>query len=346
MTSPTGFATQSTDLSQLTFGFSLKPKTTTTDALTRLPAIARDEILVVVKRSRVERDIAKRGGSEEQVVEHYNALGESGLAILASHLCQKEAAAMSRRELSDEQVIRIEELEERQKLGRYKLIISLGGDDFFKVVSHGVHEGQLLLGVNSDPNSSRGALLPVSVDQLSGALEAITRGMYRVEPWTRLRLKIDGKDCGPATNEIVLGKRDFRLMSRHQLEYRGEKVVQRSSGILISTGVGSTGWFSTAGLYLGTEDRSFSKAAPYARFELREPLVSFEQRDGVRRAVLPKFVEGTINAGEVLRVTSLNDEEGIASRDDSFDEIKFPRGSVAEISLDPKPLLVLAGILH
>jgi hypothetical protein len=135
-------------------------------------------------------------------------------------------------------------------------------------------------------------------------------------------------------------------MSRHQLEYRGEKVVQRSSGILISTGVGSTGWFSTAGLYLGTEDRSFSKAAPYACFELREPLVSFEERDGVRRAVLPKFVEGTINAGEVLRVTSLNDEEGIASRDDSFDEIKFPRGSVAEISLDPKPLLVLAGILH
>jgi NAD kinase len=300
-----------------------------------------DEILVVAKRSRLERDAQKKGLSEEAVVGLYEALGENGLSILVSHLCQSQAVTLCRDTLSPEQVIRIEELEERQRSGRYKLIVSLGGDDFFKVVSHRVKEGQVLLGVNSDPRSSRGALLPITFEQLPEALRAITMGEYRVEPWTRLRLTVDGKECGPATNEIVLGKRDFRLMSRHLLEYRGEKVLQRSSGILISTGVGSTGWFSTAGLYLGAEDRSFPKSAPYARFELREPAVTFEEKDGVRRPVLPKFVEGILNQGEVLRVTSLNDDEGIASRDDSMDEVAFRRGAVAEISLDPKPLCIL-----
>lgn len=331
------------DLSQCSLRAPVAESQATQRDRTRQAKIALEEILVVVKRSRVERDAQQKGVSEDSVVEHYNALGESGLSILASHLCQQEAAATCRKELSREQVIRIEELAERQKQGRYKLIVALGGDDFFKVVSHGVREGQLLLGVNSDPQSSKGVLLPIAFDRLPDAFKAVAEGAYRIEPWTRLRLAIDGQDCGPATNEIVLGKRDFRLMSRHVLEYRGEKVTQRSSGLLISTGVGSTGWFSSAGLYLGREDRSFPKGAPYARFELREPLVSFEEQDGVRRAVLPKFVEGTINQGEVLRVTSLNDQEGMASRDDSFDGVPFPRGSVAEISLDPNPLLVLAG---
>jgi NAD kinase len=331
----------SLDLESIAFPGKSRAEKPEASAHARQPAIARDEILVVAKRSRLERDMQKKNISEDESVQYYNNLGESGLSILASHLCQKEAADVCRAELSDGQVIRIEELEERQKSGRYKLIVSLGGDDFFKVVSHHLQEGQSLLGVNSDPTLSRGVLLPTKYGQLPEAFKAITAGDYRLEPWTRLRLRIDGKDCGPATNEIALGKRDFRRMSRHLLEYRGEKVLQRSSGMLISTGVGSTGWFASAGLYLGLGDRSFPKSAPFARFELREPYVSFEERDGVRRPVLPKFVEGTINPGEVLRITSLNDDEGLASRDDAFDEIKFPRGSVAEVSVDPNPLMVL-----
>ena len=181
-------------------------------------------------------------------------------------------------------------------------------------------------------------LIPIA--ELPEALQRLERGDYRSEPWTRLSLRVNGVECGSAINDLVLGKRDFRLTSRHELEYRGHKVTQRSSGILISTGVGSTGWYASAGLYLGQQDRSFPKTARFARFELREPSVTITEVDGTRVTQLPQFVEGPLEEGEVLRVTSLNDDEGLASRD-SLDSVPFPRGSVAEISIDPNPCHVI-----
>ncbi len=304
------------------------------------PAIARHEILVVCKKSRFEREKATSHLSDDELTAHYNALGESGLRILAAHLHHRESIEVCARELGPNQIVTLEDLKDPGIRSRFKLIIALGGDDFFKLVSHQAKDALPILGVNSDPRASVGALLPIAIEYLPDTLRQLERGDYRIEPWTRLSLKVGGVECGSAINDVVLGKRDFRLTSKHELEYRGEKVTQRSSGILISTGVGSTGWYSSAGLYLGVHDRSFPKSARYARFELREPPVTFSENLGKRTAHLPRFVEGTISEGEALRITSLNDDEGIVSRD-SLDSIPFPRGTVADISIDPNPLNVL-----
>jgi hypothetical protein len=290
--------------------------------------------------SRFEREKLDTGLSEQELIDRYTSRGESGLRILAAHLHHTEALALCAREIPKGQIISLNELEGSKIPPHIKVIIALGGDDFFKLVNHCAPHELSILGVNSDPTSSVGALLPVTIEGLADALTLLERGEYRVEPWTRLALSIDGVPYGSAINDIVLGKRDFRLTSRHELEYRGEKVTQRSSGILISTGVGSTGWYASAGLYLGQHDRSFPKTAPYARFELREPSVTIEEVGGARVTRLPKLVEGTLHAGETIRITSLNDDEGLASRD-SLDSIPFPRGAVAEISIDPHPRNVL-----
>ena len=304
------------------------------------PSISRDEILVVTKMSKFEREKLATNLSDEDLVARYNAVGESGLRILAAHLHHQEAIATCARELRPEQVVPLEVLKDLELSGRFKVIIALGGDDFFKLITHHNKGSLPILGVNSDPSSSVGALLPITIAELPEALQRLERGDYRSEPWTRLSLRVNGVECGSAINDLVLGKRDFRLTSRHELEYRGQKVTQRSSGILISTGVGSTGWYASAGLYLGQQDRSFPKTARFARFELREPSVTITEVDGTRVTQLPQFVEGPLEEGEVLRVTSLNDDEGLASRD-SLDSVPFPRGSVAEISIDPNPCHVI-----
>jgi NAD kinase len=316
------------------------PEVGTAAAHTASPAIARHEILVVSKMSRFERERLAMNLSDEALVERYNALGESGLRILAAHLHHQEALATCARELSAEQITSLEGLDNPEVGPRFKVIIALGGDDFFKLVSHRVKGSLPILGVNSDPSSSVGALLPCTIEQLPDTLQRLERGDYRVEPWTKISLRVDGVERGSAINDIVLGKRDFRLTSRHELDYRGEKVTQRSSGILISTGVGSTGWYASAGRYLGDHDRSFPKTARFARFELREPSVTCSEVNGKRITHLPKLVEGTLEEGETLRITSLNDDEGLASRD-SLDSIPFPRGAVAEISIDSNPCHVL-----
>jgi NAD kinase len=303
------------------------------------PPISRREVIVVSKKSRLERECELYNLTREQLMARYRDAGESGLRIFASDVRQQESVARCKEELSPSQVLTLEELKSRLPLPGVKVIIALGGDDFLKLVSHTV-DTIPVMGVNSDPVTSHGALLPITIHQLPEALKALEAGTYHREEWTRIRLSIDGKECGSALNDIVLGKRDFRLSSKHELEYRGEKVLQKSSGILISTGSGSTGWYASAGLYLGNGDRTFGKTVPQARFELREPQVRFEGDGLERRVVFPKFVEGEILAGETLRITSFNDDGGIASRD-SLDDLPFGRGSVAEISVDPQPFTVI-----
>lgn len=305
------------------------------------PAISRSEILVISKLSKFERERRSRNLSDAQALTHFEGIGESGLRILAAHLHHQDSIERCKQELPAENVITLDQFDALPDRTRFKLVIALGGDDFFKLVGHHVQDSLPVLGVNSDPGSSVGALLPITIDQLPDALRKIEGGKYSLDHWTRLSLKLNGIEQGSAVSEIVLGKLNFLLTSRHELEYRGEKVVQRCSGILISSGVGSTGWYSSAGLYLGADDRSFPKNARVARFELREPAISVTTNpDGTRTTRLPKFVEGSIVEGETLRITSLNDEGGIASRD-SIDELPFPRGTVADISLEPKPLIVL-----
>ncbi|MFO0415839.1 MAG: hypothetical protein ACK5Y6_00990 [Pseudomonadota bacterium] len=308
-------------------------------ALEREPKISRDSILVVAKRSRFERDQKELGLSEEALLRWYAEMGESGSRVLGSHERQLQAIASCQRELESEQIVHIEQLEERLATGSVKAIVALGGDDFLKLVSQHI-EDLPVLGVNSDPATSTGVLLSTSIEKLPEAIQALETDSYKIERWTRVELTIDGTSCGRALNDVVLGKRDFRHMSRHELEVHGEKTQQRSSGILISTGAGSTGWFSSAGLYLGGKDRSFSREAPYIRFELREPQVKVYESNGHRIVELPPHVEGTLVAGDCLRITSLNDDEGIASRD-SLDELPFRRGAVAELSVSSHPLRVI-----
>jgi NAD kinase len=300
------------------------------------PRISRDSIVVVAKRSRFERESQNLNLSEEALLARYDAIGESGSRLFGSHVRQREALQICKRELSDEQVVRVEDLAKRLASGKVHAVIALGGDDFLKLASQFVKDTPVL-GVNSDPSFSHGVLLSTHIDQIQQVICALESGHYRIEPWARIQLTIDGHELSPALNDVVLGKRDFRQMSRHELEFRGERIIQRSSGILVASGAGSTGWFSSAGLYLGREDRSFPREAPYLRFELREPQVRIATEDGIRSVSLPPHTEGTLLPGESLRITSLNDDDGIASRD-SIDTIPFQRGAVAEISLSSTPL--------
>jgi NAD kinase len=305
------------------------------------PPITRNEILVITKMSKFDRERAEKKASPEEAADRFRALGESGLRVLAAHLHHQESVERCKKEIPPHHVVSLEEFTKITDLSRFKLVVALGGDDFFKLVAHAVLDSLPILGVNSDPASSAGALLPSTIEELSETLTKLEQGRYQLSTWTRLSLTLNGVAHGSAINDIVLGKLNFLLTSRHELEYKGEKVVQRSSGILISTGTGSTGWYSSAGLYLGTHDRSFPNTARVARFELREPAISvIRNPDGTRSVRLPKFVEGSIGDGETLRITSLNDEGGVASRD-SLETLPFPRGAVAEISLDPNPLVVL-----
>lgn len=304
-----------------------------------MPTIKREEILWILKDSRVEWERKKHGISEETAIASLDTLGaDEKRRIVVSHQAQQFVRREVEAVASLGSVLSSEELTPERMAGK-KLLIVVGGDDHFKRISQSVPPGVMIMGLNSDPVRSRGALLSANATDLGVLVQDLERGLYEVEEWGRLALSINGTSIGAATADLILGKADFRLMSRHELTHNGTTVEHRSSGLLVSSGAGSTGWFSSAGMYLGAGSRVFPRTAQYLRWELREPSVDIVDN----QPVLPPLCEGTLNLGEVLTVLSRNNSDGIISRD-SIDAIPFPRGAVAEIRLHPEPLSVIVPI--
>lgn len=122
---------------------------------------------------------------------------------------------------------------------------------------------------------------------------------------------------------IFFGERQRNKMSRHIIKYGGKSYEQKCSGMIISTGVGSTGWLHSAQDKLGT----WSPTEKYFGFAATE----------IYKSTNLDF--GFANKGEELIISSLNDDHGIVSID-SWQEMDFNMGSEAKVFIE-EPLKVL-----
>lgn len=171
---------------------------------------------------------------------------------------------------------------------------------------------------------------------VAGGFESIAKnlreGKYKVEEWTRLEAEIDGNPATSATSEYFLGESKRTKMSKHILEFGGKKEKQGCSGLLVSTGAGSTGWYGSAhGCGFGGSV-AFPRTADYAKFVATEPYMG--------RLYKYSMLEGVLKKGDELVVQSLNDNGGILESD-SVDAFEFNREARAVIRISDKPLRVV-----
>lgn len=110
-------------------------------------------------------------------------------------------------------------------------------------------------------------------------------------------------------------------MSRHVLGFSGREEEHKSSGLLVCTPAGSTGWYGHYG-------RPFTGAK--GRWVLTEP---FPRNRRLRLGA------GALRPGEVINIRSLNDSEGIVAVD-SLEETPFPFAGRAEVRLSKHPLRI------
>lgn len=149
-------------------------------------------------------------------------------------------------------------------LAGVELVLTVGGDGAFIRAARYVSD-QLIMGINSEPEFSEGALASLADDQLE-RLPAVLAGDYRLVTRARGRVTINGRLLAePVLNEVYVGARSQFHTSRYVIVYRGMREEQRSSGVLVVTGSGSTAWFRAVG------GRPFSAAARRMAFIVREP---------------------------------------------------------------------------
>jgi NAD kinase len=195
--------------------------------------------------------------------------------------------------------------------------------------------GQPIVGVNPDPKRIDGVLLPFKP---AGAARATARALERraeVREVTMAEVKLNDGQRLLAFNDFYIGQRTH-VSSRYSLSWHGDTERQSSSGVLVSTGAGSTGWFSStqnmaravSGLLTGEEAR-----LPQFRLKWDDRRLAFVVREPFKsRASDVRLAAGLIDEGESLRLESHMPEGGVIFSDGvENDALTFNSGNVAEV---------------
>ncbi len=288
------------------------------------------KILIVPKITKVEWDLHRLGFTEDKLKEFYKKENLNVERIFESHKRQKENLERIKNLIIGATIVNRDGLN-KYIINNYDLIIAVGGDNHFQYVSHFL-ENTPILGINSDPSRSDGALMMVSSEELEKILPNILRDYFEIENWTRLKISIDNKEIDElAISEIFIGEERRFNMSRNIIKVNGKSEEQKSSGLIIATGVGSTGWYNSACRYLFQEGDIFSKSLKEARFLLTEP------HNG--RLSSLKMTNGSIGEDEEIEIISLSDSSAYISID-SLKLIKLREGAKIKISIG-EPLRVI-----
>ncbi|MCB1193225.1 MAG: NAD+ kinase [Leptospiraceae bacterium] len=288
------------------------------------------KVLVVYKKTKYEIDLEKH-----KDINHYKQIckiqNNCFERVYHSHLRQLESRKIIQEVFTSGTFIFREGLD-LGNIQEYDLIVSLGGDNHFTYTAHFAAES-LIMGCNSDPQTSAGALLSFSMENLQETLKN-NWSDTQIEKWSLISGEIeypDGQKINTisAVSEISIRNNIPDLTSRYIISYNGISEEQKSSGILLSTGAGSTGWYDSC--QIGEpEDVTFPKDSTYFKVYTRE--LNTKTR---KNFLLTDFSV----KGELKIISEMNG--GIAI--DSLSEriYNFPPGAIAHFRLSPKKLHVI-----
>ena len=304
------------------------------------PPLEPSEILVGVKRSKVEWDMHKYHiQSVEELVEKYKREGipehDSGKVsvenILESHERQKEFREVLVRDgIKRENILWAEDIT-RQMVSSRKAVMSGGGDWAVEIVSHKLDDKTLLIPANSDYQSSVGANTYYDIRNIQEALRKMKTGEYWVEDWIRLEVERNNRKLQSATTTVFIGEKIRDDMSKQFVELKGITEKTTCSGMIIATPAGTTGWYGSVYYFHHHKSGAIPKIEQYARFIMTEPYPAGHEY---------KLREGTLYKGEELAFTSLNDNVGEISID-SIVHYPFNRGTVAKVRISDTNLKVI-----
>jgi NAD kinase len=209
------------------------------------------------------------------------------------------------------------------------IVVTLGQDGLVANTAKYLVDSQPLIGVNPDPGRFEGALVrhpPAAMGDLYA--DAAAR-RAPVEQRTMVECVLDDGQRLVALNEIFVGHASHQS-ARYELEV-GERVErQSSSGLVVCTGTGQSGWCRS----IRRERHS----------ELHEPTPTESALTLYVREAWPSVATGAelteaLVHDEPARVTSQMDDGGVVFGDGiESDRLELPWGARAEIGLSEQRL--------
>ncbi len=227
------------------------------------------------------------------------------------------------------------------------VVVTIGRDGLVVNTAKYLH-GQPLVAVNPDPARIDGILLPFSPERARAGLERVLEDKARFHRITMAGVRLnDGQEL-LAFNDFFLGQRTH-LSARYSLTWRRRTEEQSSSGVLVSTGAGSTGWFSSAQNMAAALTRLLlrdqSPDMPRLRLGWDDPRLAFVVREPFRsRSSAVELTAGLVESGEELLLESHMPDGGVIFSDGvEADALAFNAGTVATVRAADRQTLLVAG---
>lgn len=208
-------------------------------------------------------------------------------------------------------------------------------------------DSQPVVAVNPDPDRWDGVLLPFGIDDLPKVVPEVFKCDRECREITMAKAELNNGQVLYGVNDLFIGQKSH-VSARYLLAIGNKKEQQSSSGIIVSTGLGSTGWLKSiltgaagiAGYVNGKRPKIRSKSdlawdSDMLYYTVREPFPS--------RASATSLVFGKISNNKPMNIVSQMPENGVIFSDGiEVDFLEFNSGTCAVITAaEKKGMLVV-----
>ncbi|HWF04944.1 MAG TPA: NAD+ kinase [Candidatus Angelobacter sp.] len=233
------------------------------------------------------------------------------------------------------------------------IIVTLGQDGLVANAAKYV-KGQPIIAVNPSPRIFDGVLLPFLTAGAVGAVDRLLHEKATLRDVTMAEAKLSDGQQLLAFNDLFIGPKTH-VSARYRIAWGGKSEPQSSSGVLVSTGAGSTGWLSSifnmtrgvatlANMTRGVATLAGKTLGSTAHMEWEDLRLVFVVREPfASKHSQAQIVAGMIAPGEELVLESLMPAGGVIFSDGTeADFLQFNSGVTAVVKAsDQKAHLVM-----
>ncbi|HEY1038395.1 MAG TPA: sugar kinase [Bacteroidia bacterium] len=269
-------------------------------------------------KSQAQFYIERSGGSWSEYEREHNTFYRS------LSLVQQQVSSLIKNKLVEKSFLPSFIFNEKQ------VVIVVGQDGLVANTAKYVN-GIPILAINPDPSRYDGALLPFHADSFSKALQSVLNDDYTFRNTTLAEARLNDGQRLLAFNDLFIGAATH-VSARYKISFGGNSEEHSSSGILVSTRSGSTGWLSSvynmtcAISHLSETSINRNVNEEQLVFVVREPFKSQRTQTGI--------VTGNLNNKTGLVIESFMPANGVIFSDGiENDFLAFNSGSIATIGI-------------
>ncbi|WP_170573528.1 NAD(+)/NADH kinase [Ruegeria atlantica] len=290
--------------------------------------------VVIVHRASEYQTLIEQHGTRGQASFFLSSRDQSIEKVEAVHSVLQDSITQTKSSVpSDWSIAQVE----RADLDRFlftdnDIVVAVGQDGLVANLAKYI-TSQPVIGVTPGSEMSEGVLTTRRPDEVSNLLDLVSSGLATLEPRTMVEARLGNGDGLVALNELFVGHRSHQS-ARYIIRDGDNEEYQSSSGVIVSTGTGATGWAKS----IMTATHQHLQLSPTERIAVyfsREPWPS--QVSGCTLS------SGLVRSSGGLLLTSRINEGGVIFADGvEQDFLQFDWGQQVRIGIAARTLNLLS----